>query len=573
MTSSILVIDDEKSMRDTFAFFLKNAGYDVVTAESYRSALDAIETHCPDVILADIVLPEHSGVDILHEVKNRGLTSPVILITGHPGIATARDAVREDAFDYVPKPVRKEALLRVTENALRHKQAIDDRIKAEKEKEQYRSHMEAIFRSVQEAIISVDTNMCIINANHYADHMFSMNVQGAAGKPLYDMLQEPFSICCDVLKRTLHSKTVIREYRVSWETDIRGHQEVVINCSPLIGHDDGFTGAVMTVRDITQLAELERELQERHHFHKLVGKSKHMQHIYSLLEYLSETETSVIITGESGTGKEYVAESLHAASSRALKPMVKVNCAALSESLLESELFGHVRGAFTGAVKDKTGRFQLADGGTILLDEIGDISPAIQLKLLRVLQEKTIERVGDATPIPVDVRVIAATNADLKQKIAHGAFREDLYYRLKVVELHVAPLRERREDIPLLVNEFCRRFSGKFHKNIEGISDDVIKLFMDYPWKGNVRELEHAVEHAYILCTGSIVLPDHLPADIKKHVMPEQTAPAGTTQFDEIIDALTKTDWNKAKAARLLGVSRQTIYRKMKALNIPDVPV
>jgi transcriptional regulator with PAS, ATPase and Fis domain len=274
--------------------------------------------------------------------------------------------------------------------------------------------------------------------------------------------------------------------------------------------------------------------------------------------------------GESGTGKELVAEALHYNGNRSHKPFVKVNCSALSENLLESELFGHVKGAFTGAVQDRVGRFQKADGGTIFLDEIGDISPRTQLQLLRVLQEREFERVGDSTPIKVDVRVVAATNQNLKEKIRRGEFREDLYYRLKVVEISMPPLRERREDIPLLVEHFLEKFNKKLSRDIVSVSSDVQKIFMEYPWPGNIRELEHTMEHAFILCRQKTITVNHLPSVFKEFIG-FKTFTLEDVKVDEphaIVQALNKTAWNKAGAARLLGISRRTIYRKMKEYKI-----
>jgi len=239
-----------------------------------------------------------------------------------------------------------------------------------------------------------------------------------------------------------------------------------------------------------------------------------MQKIFSLIEALASAQTTVLIEGESGTGKELAAEALHSGGERSGKPLVKLNCSALPESLLESELFGHVKGAFTGAVQDRIGRFQKAQGGTIFLDEVGDLSPRIQGQLLRVLQEREFERVGDSTPIQVDVRVIAATNKNLREKVRRGEFREDLYYRLKVVQIHMPPLREKREDIPLLVDHFRRKFNTVFHKGIEALSQDVMKAFLQYAWPGNVRELEHTMEHAFIHCQNTTITLDHLPPDL-----------------------------------------------------------
>jgi len=325
-------------------------------------------------------------------------------------------------------------------------------------------------------------------------------------------------------------------------------------------------GSVVVIRDITRLSNLERELRERHQFQKIIGKSSKMQDIYGLLNDLSDLETTVLITGESGTGKSLAAKALHYSGSRALNPLVTVNCSALSENLLESELFGHVKGAFTGAIKDAQGRFQTAHGGTMLLDEIGDVSPRIQLKLLRVLEEKEFERVGESIPIKVDARVIACTNRDLKEKVRLGEFREDLYYRLKVVEVPLPPLKERLEDIPLLVDHFCHVFNKSFKKSIEGLSDEVFSALMNYRWPGNVRELEHSIEHAFVLCRGPIISLDHIPAEIKEYSgtrkwIREKRSVEGS---GEILTVLEKTDWNKAKAARILGIDRSTLYRKIE---------
>ncbi len=295
-----------------------------------------------------------------------------------------------------------------------------------------------------------------------------------------------------------------------------------------------------------------------------------MQKLYALLENLSETDSTALITGETGTGKELVAHAIHYNSARKEKPFVKVNCSALAENLLESELFGHVKGAFTGAVQNKTGRFQMADQGTIFLDEFGDISPLIQLKLLRVLQEKEFEQVGDSTPIKIDVRIIAATNCNLKEKIKSGEFRQDLYYRIKVVDIPIPSLRERREDIPLLSDHFLGIFNKRFKKQIEGFSNEVINAFMNYSWPGNIRELEHAIEHAFVLCQGKTMLFDHLPVELKEYSRTEKSISLEKALPDkeELIHALNKTDWNKSKAARLLGISRKTIYRKIEEYKI-----
>ncbi|MBN2109358.1 MAG: sigma 54-interacting transcriptional regulator, partial [Deltaproteobacteria bacterium] len=374
------------------------------------------------------------------------------------------------------------------------------------------------------------------------------------GKPLAAALNGSRAECSRMLMGVMETKKEVREFRSAWKRRDGAPQVVIMNISPLFEQSRGFTGAALLLRDITRQADLESRLAGRLGFYRLTGKSKKMQEIYSLLEELAETDTTVLLSGASGTGKELVAEAIHYASPRSQRPLVKVNCSALSEHLLESELFGHVKGAFTGADRDRTGRFQMAQGGTILLDEIGDIAPRLQIKLLRVLQEKEFERVGDAEPIKADVRIIAATNSNLAEKISRGEFRTDLYYRLKVVEIDLPPLRERLEDLPMLVDEFCRAYNATFKKTISGISDEVRDMLLSHSWPGNIRELKHVIEHAFVRCHDTVISTEHIPAYITQAAL----------QQENIRDVLNKAGGNKSDAARLLGVSRQTVYRKMK---------
>lgn len=302
-----------------------------------------------------------------------------------------------------------------------------------------------------------------------------------------------------------------------------------------------------------------------------------MQDIYHLLEQLSSLDSNVLILGESGTGKELVADALHYGGSRAGQPLIKVNCSALSESLLESELFGHVRGAFTGAVRDKVGRIQAAQGGTLFLDEIGDISPLIQLKLLRFLEQKEYERVGESNTHTADVRIIAATNAKLLESVKQGIFREDLYYRLNVMPVTLPPLRERQADIPLLVEHFLGIFSNQFNKSFGRVSAEVMDLFMSYRWPGNIRELRHILEHASILSSGGEIVLKYIRKDLVDQMrasefcesepvaryVPQLSVFHKVTREDILI-ALDRCGGNKARAARQLGIHRATLYRKLK---------
>ena len=344
--------------------------------------------------------------------------------------------------------------------------------------------------------------------------------------------------------------------------------------------------------DAAQVPRLSGGKGQRTGFGRLVGKSRVMQDVYERIRLAADSEATVLVLGETGTGKELVAEAIHEFSGRRGGPHVKVNCSALSENLLESELFGHVKGSFTGAVRDKPGRFELADGGTIFLDEIGDVSPLIQLKLLRVLQEHEFERVGDVQTRKVDVRVIAATHRDLRELVATGRLRQDLYYRLRVFAVHAPPLRSRKEDIPLLVDAFIARFNRETGKQIDGISHEVAHCLMDYCWPGNVRELENTIEHAFVTCPGGQIGLFDLPLEVRMTELrraecinvPAPGGVFGTKQPvggprttgvrgpQQLVSVLNECGWNKAEAARRLGVTRTTVWRKMKEWQIPLSP-
>ena len=323
--------------------------------------------------------------------------------------------------------------------------------------------------------------------------------------------------------------------------------------------------------------ELTRELsrlKERNRFEKLIGKSAPMRHIMEVIAQVAPTKTSVLITGESGVGKELVAQAIHALSERNRKEMISVHCAALSESLLESELFGHEEGAFTGAVSRRKGRFELADGGTLFLDEIGEINQSVQIKILRVLQERSFERVGGEKTIHTDVRVIAATNRNLTEEIRKGNFREDLYYRLNVVNIHVPPLRERQDDIPLLAVSFLHELSEENGKKIDGFDKKALSALYRYEWPGNVRELRNAIESAVVFCKGNLVTLSDLPPQFQRSTAAENgvVIASGTTLADAekevILYTLSQCGGNKTKAAEILQIGRKTLHRKLNEYGI-----
>ncbi len=339
-------------------------------------------------------------------------------------------------------------------------------------------------------------------------------------------------------------------------------------------------GAVETLTDISEIDKRDEKI---HHlcklmdtagdFHGMVGKSPAMQQVFELTQKAAQSEAPVIIYGESGTGKELVAHAIHALGRRSEGPFITCNCAALNEALLESELFGHVKGAFTGAYTHRQGRFEAAHRGDIFLDEVGDIPPAIQVKLLRVLESKKFERVGDHRPISVDVRIITATHRDLESLVSAGTFREDLFFRINVIPIHLPPLRERLEDLPLLVDHFLTRLRQRSGKVLSGLTREAMGILLDHPWPGNVRELKGALEYAFVVAESGLINPSHLPPKLNSREVPPKTLPKAVAAPDSdektaLINALRQAEGNQSRAATLLGVSRVTVWHRMKKYGI-----
>jgi len=552
----ILIVDDEEGIRFTLGCLLKNEGYLVDAAAGHIDAIVCLQTAHYDLAFVDIMLAGESGIDVLHDIKAISPATRVVMFTARPEVKTAAEAVRLGAFDYITKPIQPKTLLSVCQQALNEKMMHDER-------ERHRADLDAIFQSVSDAIIMIDKEGCLAHFNTTAGNVCGYT-DDLIGSEVAEISFGCSGLCRKALLETLHTNAPQELRRFECLRPGGAANIVSFKSTPITNADGTGNGAVAVIRDETPMVELEQSLRKRGQFHDIIGISDPMQRIYSLIEALTDVPTTVLINGESGTGKELVAAALHYAGGRANGPFVKVNCSALSESLLESELFGHVRGAFTGAIADKVGRFQKAHRGTLFLDEIGDISPAVQMRLLRVLQENEFERVGESKSIKVDVRIIAATNQNLAEMVRQGTFRQDLYYRLNVVRMELPALRERCEDIRLLADHFLTKFNLKFNKNIRSLSDDVVKLFHAGSWPGNVRELEHAVEHAVILAKNDIISVQNLPQDLINSVQgvsPQSTKPSNNLSLEQ---ALAMCNGNKARAARMLGVSRPTVYRHLK---------
>jgi two-component system, NtrC family, response regulator HydG len=444
-------------------------------------------------------------------------------------------------------------------------------------------YWKTIVDTIRDGIMVVDTSGSILSVNRALETMTDYTHEELIGQKCSILNCSVFNLArekCGEHWCLLFKTGSMNMRRCTIMRKDGTYVQVLKNASQLHDSKGRVIGAVETITDITeivekdkQIAAIRRHLRSEDAFQGLIGASAPMQQVFGLIENAAQSDAPVIILGESGTGKELAARAIHQLGERKKRAYVKVNCAALTESLLESELFGHVKGAYTGAYKGRAGRFEMAQGGDIFLDEIGDLPLSTQVKLLRVLEEKVIERVGDSTSIPVDVRVISATNKNLSKLVEMGAFRKDLYFRINVIPIQMPPLRERVEDIPLLAESFFRKLRIKSGKSIEGISNLALEILMKYPWPGNVRELKSAFEYAFVTCQERLISPHHLPPDIlnEEKYIPTSKAEAPSKQEirkRQLVDALARAKGNQSIAAEILGVSRVTVWNRMKRFGI-----
>lgn len=442
MKFRILVIDDEKNIREGLQMALEDEGYEVLTAAEGTSGLQAALTEAVDLVITDLRMPGVGGQEILRKVSSETPGVPVIVLTGHGTVETAVEAMRMGAYDFLTKPLDLDRLSLL-------------------------------------------------------------------------------------VKRALQNRELVLQHR-----------------------------------------ELMEQMQSGKAFEQIIGKSAAMEHVFEMVRKVAPSRASVLITGESGVGKELIASAIHNLSPRKQHNYIRVHCAALAESLLESELFGHEKGAYTGAVSQKRGRFELADGGSIFLDEIGEINQTLQIKILRVLQEKQFERVGGEKPITVDTRIITATNRNLEEEVAAGRFRSDLYYRLNVVHIHVPPLRERKDDLPLLIAAFIKEFSEENGKTITAVEPKARAALYAYDWPGNIRQLRNCLESAVVMSSDDIIRLEDLPEPVRDA---EQTAsihiqigtPLAEAEQHIIMETLAAYNGNKSKTAEILGIGRKTLHRKL----------
>ncbi len=433
---------------------------------------------------------------------------------------------------------------------------------------------ETILDSIADGVFTVDESWRITSFNRAAEQITGVSRKEAIGQMCSDVFRASICETQCALKETMRTGRPIVNKAI-YILDANGRR-IPISISAAILKDaaDNVIGGVETFRDLSMVEELRKELEEKYTFADIVGRSPAMRQLFELLPRIADSNSTVLIEGASGTGKELFARAIHSLSPRRDKRFVAINCGALPDTLLESELFGYKAGAFTDARHDKPGRLAIADGGTILLDEIGDVSPAMQSRLLRFLQEKTFEPLGAVEPLQVDVRVVAATNQDLNKLVKKGIFRQDLFYRINVIRLKLPELCDRREDIPLLVDRFVGKFNRLQDKDVAGVSEEALALLMEHDYPGNVRELENVIEHAFVLCRGGLIERHHLPPALRNETdskLPrgERALTLKALEAIHIADAIRRHGGNRTAAARELGIDPSTLFRKIKSLGIP----
>ncbi len=432
--------------------------------------------------------------------------------------------------------------------------------------------MRMILDSIADGVFTVDDRFVVTSFNRAAEHITGVPRDEAIGRPCCEVFRAEICEGDCALKHTIRTgKPIVNQGVFILRSD---GERVPISVSTALLKDakGNIAGGVETFRDLTLVEALRKEVERSFTFEDMISRNDRMREIFHVLPDVAMSDSTILLQGESGTGKELLAKALHNLSARVGKPLITVNCGAIPDTLLESELFGYKAGAFTDAKRDKPGRFALAQGGTIFLDEIGDVTPALQVRLLRVLQERTFEPLGGAQTVTADVRIVAATNKDLQAMVQDGRFREDLYYRVSVFRLSLPPLRERKDDIPLLTEHFVTRFNRLKGKDITGLSKESLATFLRHDWPGNIREMENAVEHAFILCHGGMIEPRHLPDELRYAPVPGEASFSGITleeiEARVIREALARNEGRKLATAQELGINKTTLWRKMQRLGI-----
>lgn len=606
---TLLLVDDNPTNLQVLYQTLEGRGYKLLLAKNGEDALNIVAKVHPALILLDIMMPGMDGYEICRRIKNNPELSDsvVIFLSALDDVEDKVKGFSVGGVDYVSKPFQAEEVIVRVETHIKIRQLEQTLARKNRQLEEDNA---IILESMGEGLLGVDKEGLITFVNPAGEQITGWSEADMTGKNFHDLLmhtdqngyrfprEENKLLLTLQDKQVRHSDNDIFQTRdglaipveftvtaIEGETDVSSACVVFKDISQRKVHEQALNNALKTVKELKEKLQaeniyLQEEIRSEQNYGEIIGQSEALKKTMEEARQVAVTDTTVLINGESGTGKEFMARAIHQFSSRKDRPLIKVNCGAIAESLVESELFGHVKGAFTSAVSDRTGHFELADKGTIFLDEIGELSLDVQVKLLRVLQEQEIQRVGSGEVIEVDVRIIAATNRDLKQMVDEGRFRMDLFYRLNVFPLTVPTLRERKSDIPLLLSKFLNRLSSKLGKPLKAVSEVSMELLMDYDWPGNIRELQNVLERSAILARSEVVEVDDalVPVIRNKLIISSDNADGGArfktlaeNEKEYIISVLEKLHWvigGKKGAAEVLDIPSSTLRSKMKKLGI-----
>lgn len=614
----VLFIDDDEGIRKVFSILLRKEGYQVFTAENGEEGLKIFKQEIPPIVIADVKMPGINGIEVLKRVKEINPEAEVIIITGHGDMNSAIEALKLDASDFLPKPVKLEALsvalkraqkklelrrklkeyTHNLENLVRERteelQRAQEQIKTFYEVSRYVSENTSLKETIDFILKKIKE---MVNYDYALPLIFNskkcnfVNIEGYDSPNILGNWTQAYSIASMTepidMKRWRSKKLPLTGSlkKFSYISSIPIVKEKEVMGSIILASYNSGSFSAQNMRFIylmlsqtsgvikriilqnEQLERLHNQIKMLSGYGDIIGKDPKMQRIYQLILDIAPSNATVLIQGESGTGKELVARAIHMNSPRKDKPFVVVNCSAYPQALIESELFGYEKGAFTGATQRKLGRFEIAHEGTIFLDEVSEIPFPSQVKILRFLQFQEFERLGGTETIKVNVRVIAATNKDLNEEVKKGNFREDLYYRLNVIPINLPPLRERKGDIPLLAEYFLKRLSTKSGKGIKELSPSAMQSLINYNWPGNVRELENVLEYAFVLTKGKVIGAKALPPALRSSDISWNKDKIASLEDNEkkfLIEMLNEFNWNKLQVAKRLGISRSTLYAKLK---------
>ncbi|MFT4603644.1 MAG: PAS domain S-box-containing protein [Rhodothermales bacterium] len=559
MRNRVMIAEDEVFTALELQFHLEHLGYEVVDlVSSGEQAIKRALELKPDLLMMDVRLEgEIDGIDAFRTIRKEH-DVPVIFLTAFGDEETIRRAKESGAFGYILKPFKERELRAMIEVALNRHERLHDLQKSHDD-------LQEILDGLRLGTAMTDGSGRITFVSRVASRLLGMSEETARGGMWYHIF--PFNEATLNSLRSIAAKpdAAPAEKITTTVTHRNGrsyYMEIEVQPDPR-----NSLRRIFVFYDVTEVHDLRRQLKQDSHYHDLIGESAGMRAVYSQIQAVAVLDTTVLIEGETGTGKELVARAIHKASHRSSEPFVAVNCAALTESLAASQLFGHKKGSFTGAVSDERGFFGAANRGTLFLDEIGDIPLDVQVNLLRVLEERTVTRVGETHPRKVDIRIVAASHRSLPEEVEAGRFRADLLYRIRVARVDLPTLRERTGDIPILVQNFLSKFCTRIGKDVGDISSAAMRAMIDYPWPGNVRELRNTIEYAVIRCNGSVIRPEDLPPEVRNAAKVTPVV-IGSSRKERLVAALNHTNGNRKAAAELLGISRATLYRRLAETGI-----